>query len=178
VWRTQNQPSAVVGVSEGQDAIAELRVVQGSASAAAQQFFSTQGIQTGGVSNGTVHGFPAVAGEFAATVEGGTLRGIGSFIEYDGRTYRILTYTPADRYANYSSVFRAVHGSFDRVTDSRVLNVQPMRIRVERVSQNMTLTQYNQQNPSVVSIQELAVVNGMAANAQLTAGQMIKRVVR
>jgi predicted Zn-dependent protease len=177
-WNKQNQPSAVVGISTAEDALVELRLARGTAMAAAQEFFSQQGIQSSALQRGTVNGLPSVSAEFQATVENGTLRGIGTFIEHGGNTYRILTYTPSDRFAGYASTFRQVHGSFAQLTDPRALNVQPMRVKVERVQRAMTLSQFNQQYPSAISLEELAVINGVAANENLAAGSMVKRVVR
>jgi predicted Zn-dependent protease len=177
-WKTQNQAAAVVGVSQAQDAIAELRIARGSAAQAAQEFFSQQGIQAGSVTRGTVHGFPVSSATFTVNTESGSLSGIGSFVEYDGSTYRILTYTLADKAASYAQAMRSVHASFDRLTNAAALAVQPVRLRIERVQQAMTLEQFHQQFPSAIGIEELAVLNGVGATEMLRVGQTVKRVVR
>jgi hypothetical protein len=41
----------------------------------------------------------------------------------------------------------------------------------------MTLEQFNAQLPSTISLAELALINGLDDNAQLRAGQSIKRVI-
>lgn len=41
----------------------------------------------------------------------------------------------------------------------------------------MTLEQFNAQLPSTISLAELAMINGLDDNAQLRAGQSIKRVM-
>jgi predicted Zn-dependent protease len=177
-WTTQNQATAVIGLSPAQDAIAELRIAKGSAAQAAQEFFSQQGIQASAIARGTVHGFPVASASFTANTESGSLSGLGSFVEYDGATYRILTYTLADKAASYATAMRAVHASFDRVTNAAALAVQPMRLRTERVPRAMTLTEFHQQFPSAIGLAEVAVLNGVGATAALRAGQMVKRVVR
>ena len=178
-WQTQNQPSAVIAVSQNQDAIAELSIAQGSAAAAAQQFFGQQGLQSSAPTRGSLNGNTAVSAEFSATTESnGTVRGVGTFVEYGGSTYRVLSYTLADRYSQYLSAFQRVHGSFNRLTDQRALAIQPMRIKLERVPRAMTLTEFNQQYPSVIPINQLAIANGMAPATSLSSGQLVKRVVR
>jgi predicted Zn-dependent protease len=125
-----------------------------------------------------VNGLTAYYATFAATTESGSLRGQGSFIELDGRTFRVLTYTLADKFTGYAAAMAGVHTSFARLTDAAALNVQPARLRVERVPRDMTLAQFNTQFPSVVPIETLAVINGAAAGETLRAGQLVKRVVR
>jgi hypothetical protein len=41
----------------------------------------------------------------------------------------------------------------------------------------MTLRQFNSQFPSSIPLPELAIINGLAENAQLRASQQIKRVI-
>jgi hypothetical protein len=41
----------------------------------------------------------------------------------------------------------------------------------------MSLSQFNTQLPSSISLAELALINGVAESAQLLAGQSIKRVI-
>jgi predicted Zn-dependent protease len=177
-WRTQNQPDAVAGVSAAQDALMELRIAKGSASAASQEFFSQQGLTAGSVASSALHGNPMVRGEFAANTESGTLRGLASFVEYGGNTYRILTYTPTQKFSSYFNVFRSAHDSFNRLSDAAALNIQPKRVQVERVPRAMTLAQFNQQLPSEISLDLLAIINGVTSETALRAGQMVKRVVR
>ena len=65
-WKTRNASDAVTGMSAAQDALIEFRAAQGTASVAAQSFFSQQGLQAGAQSQGTIHGNRAVSGEFTA----------------------------------------------------------------------------------------------------------------
>src|SRR5262245_47941364 len=68
-WTTQNQRQAVVGVSAQQDAMQQLSLSdQATPEAAAQAFFSKQGIR-GSANRASVHGFAAAGGLFSATTE-------------------------------------------------------------------------------------------------------------
>jgi predicted Zn-dependent protease len=176
-WATQNQAAAVIGVSPAQDALAELQLAKGTAAQASQEFFAQQGMQASPARR-TLNGLVAYWAEFSATTESGQLRGQGTFVEYDGKTYRILTYTPAEKYSSYASAFQQVHASFERLTDARALAVQPKKLRMERLSRSMTLSAFNQAFPSLIPIEELAVINGVALNATLQSGQLVKRVVQ
>ena len=176
-WKTQNGSDAVIGVSATEDAIIELRGVAGSAAQAAQTFFGQQGLQAGSVIQNNVHGFPAMIGDFAAQTDQGVLRGIATFIEYGGGTYQIMGYTPTAKFTSYDAAFRRSLGSFDRLTDPNALAAQPMRLKVERAPRVMTLEQFNTQYPSSVSLDEVALINGIGKTAQLQSGQSVKRVL-
>ena len=41
----------------------------------------------------------------------------------------------------------------------------------------MTLTQFNQQNPSVIPIEQLALINAVTPTEMLAVGTQVKRVV-
>jgi predicted Zn-dependent protease len=177
-WKTQNTAQAVIGVSPQQDAVVQLTLAQGGdPAAAAQRFLAQQGVQPGQASRETINGLPAVASYFQAQTQQGVVEGWAAFLSYGGRTYQLLAYAPSQRFRGYDGVFRQVIGSFASVSDPRVLNVQPNRVAIVRLDQAMTLAQFNQRYPSVVSLAELAILNQVPdGNAQLPAGRMAKRV--
>ena len=176
-WKTHNGNDAVLGGSTAQDALIELRGAAGTAAQASQQFFAQQGLQAGSVSQGRIHGIPALTGDFSAQTDQGTLRGMATFLEYGGTTYQITAYTTSDRFNGYREAFLRSTGSFDRLTDPRALAAQPRRLRLERPSRAMTLGQFNTQYPSTVSLEEVALINGLAQTDQIRSGQTVKRVV-
>jgi predicted Zn-dependent protease len=176
-WKTQNASDAVTGGSSAQDALIELRGVPGTAAEASQKFFGQQGVQAGSVSQNDIHGFPALTGGFTAQTDQGALRGIATFIEYGGTTYQIIGFSTSAKFNSYGTIFQRSLDSFDRLTDPNVLAVQPMRLRLERAPRAMTLAQFNTQYPSSVSLDEVALINGIAASSQLRSGQTVKRVL-
>ena len=177
-WQGQNLTQAVVAMSQQQDAIIQLTLAQGgSPEAAARAFLGQQGIQAGQASAQTVNGIPAVASSFQAQTEQGVIQGLAAFFTYNGRTFQVLGYAPAQRFAAYADVFRSSLGTFAPVTDARILNVQPNTIDVVTLSQPMTLSQFAQRYPSTLPIAELALVNQVEdPNAQLAAGTQLKQV--
>ncbi len=177
-WTTQNAPDAVAGMSKAQDALIELRAAPGSAADASTNFFGQQGLQSGNTTQGTIHGNRSVSGEFTAqSDQGASVHGIATFIEYGGRTWQILAYSPADRFAAYSGIFQQSINSFDRLTDPVALAVQPLHVRLEKAPRAMSLLQFNAQLPSSISLAELALINGMDESTPLRAGQLVKRVI-
>ena len=137
-----------------------------------------QGIQAGRSTQTTLNGNPAAYAPFTAqSQDGGTLSGLVAFESYGGNTYQLLGLTNTS-YATYDRTFQGFVASFRRLTDPAVLSVKPNRIQIVRVRSSMTLAAFNQQNPSVVPIDELALINGMAdGNAVIAAGASVKRVV-
>jgi predicted Zn-dependent protease len=176
-WKTQNMTQSVVAASPQQDAIAELTIAQGSVDAAANTFFGKQGIQSSQVGRDNVNGLPAVSGYFRANTQQGVVEGLATFISYGGSTYQLVSYTTGGKLNSYDQLFRSVARSFGPLNDSQALNVQPNRIHVMRLSSPMSLTEFNRRNPSVVPIQELAIINQVTSvDATLPAGTSVKRV--
>jgi predicted Zn-dependent protease len=177
-WQGQNLTQAVVAVSPQQDGIIQLTLAKGnSPEAAARAFLSQQGIQAGQASQQTVNGVPAVASTFQAQTEQGVIQGLAAFFTYNGATYQVLGYAPAQRYAAYDAVFRQSLGSFRPVTDPNVLNVQPNKVNVVTLQQSMTLAEFNQRNPSTIPLAELAIMNQVEnPNTPIPAGTAVKQV--
>lgn len=177
-WATHNASDAVTAVSTARDAMIQLRGARGSATEAASEFFGQQGLQAGPLSRTTIHGNPAVSGEFTAeSDQGEALRGVATFIEYRGATWGITAFTAADRFASYGQAFQRALGSFTRLTDPVALAVQPMRLSVVRAPRAMSLQQFHGEFPSSIPLAELAMINGLDEGARLRAAQPIKRVI-
>jgi predicted Zn-dependent protease len=179
-WKTMNSPSAVLGASPNQDAQVQLSLGGKQAPAdALRAFLSQQGVTAGQTSQSSINGNPAARGAFTAqTQEGQQLAGLVAFVSYGGTTYQLMGLTTAQGWRNYSGSFESFTGSFRRLTDQAALNVKPNRISVARVAQPMTLTEFNRRYPSVIELDQLALINGLAdGGAELEPGDLVKRVV-
>jgi predicted Zn-dependent protease len=177
-FKTQNQRQAVVGVSEAQDALMALTLAAGaSPEEAARQFLSQQGIRAGRSGRDTVGGLPAYTAFFESTSEQGELRGQVSFVSYEGRIYRILGYTPAERFQRHQSAFDASIRSFRPLTDPRYLGVRPSRIALVSPNRSMALPEFARSYPSSVGPETIGLINGVAANQTFPRGVLAKKVV-
>ncbi len=177
-WQAQNLPQMVIGVSQNQDAAVQLTLAQGDIVTAAQQFLGQQGIRVGQTQQTQINGLPAVVATFEAQTEQGIVAGLVAFISHGGRTYRTLAYTTQQRFGAYGTAFQQFVGSFAPLTDQRILNIQPNRVRIVQLDQAMTLTEFNQRFPSVIPLTELALINQVtSATAVLPAGTAVKRVM-
>jgi len=179
-WRTLNQAQSVIGGSPQQDAQVQLTLAGQEAPAELlKKFMAQQGLQPGPSGPTTINGNPAAAGSFTAQQEDGSqLAGRVAYLSYGGITYQLMGIGTAAGWSTSDRLVQQFIGSFRRVTDPAVLNVKPNRISVARVGRATTLAAFNQQNPSVISIEELALINGLAnGNSALVAGTSVKRVV-
>ncbi|HEX6373317.1 MAG TPA: M48 family metalloprotease [Longimicrobium sp.] len=177
-WRTQNLPQAVNALAPQQDAVLQLTLAQGAgADDAARRFLSQQGLRAGQTSRQNVNGNPAVVSYFQAQAQQGVISGMVGFIEHGGRTFQVIAYTPAQLFSRYEPAFRRVIGSFANVSDPAVLNVRPNRVDVVRTTRQMTLAEFNRQNPSVIPLPELAILNQVEDGASILPAGQWKRVV-
>jgi predicted Zn-dependent protease len=177
-WRTQNLTQAVVAGSPDEDALMQLTLVPGTLKEAADAFFAQQGLTAGQVRSQQVNGLPAIAGAFEAQTEQTKLGGVATFVALDGRTYRILAYTPAAKRAAYDQTFRTSMNSFARLTNAAALARQPQRLAIVRIPRAMTVTEFNNAYPSTVPLEELVLINQLAGpQAVMPANFKAKRVV-
>jgi predicted Zn-dependent protease len=178
-WKTQNGADAVVAVSPNQDAMMQLSLAgKTPPQQAAQQFLSQQGVQAGNTSTASVNGLPAASGYFEAQTDQGAVRGLITFLSYNGNTFGILGYTPADKLTQYDQAFRQATASFGALRNQAALSVQPAKVELMKLQREMTLEQFNQQYPSSISIAELAIINEVESpSTAIPQGRTIKRVV-
>jgi predicted Zn-dependent protease len=178
-WQTANQTQAVLAGSPEQDAIIQLTVVPdaGTPNAAAQAFFTQEGI-TGSGGATSINGLSAVAGDFQATTQQGELAGGVVFVRHGNNVFQILGYAGSQNWSQRRNSVQTSLTSFARLTDSEALNVQPNRLDVVTTDRGMTLRAFATEYPSVVSVEELALINQMNVNDVLPAGTKVKRVVQ
>ena len=179
-WRTINQAQSVMGGSPKQDAQVQLSLAgQEAPSDLLKKFMAQQGLTPGQSGSTTINGLPAASGSFTAQQEDGLqLAGRVAYLSYGGTTYQLMGIGTAAGWPANDRAVQQFIGSFRRVTDPAVLNVKPNRVSVVKVGRATTLAEFNRQNPSVITIEELALINGLAdGNAALAAGTSVKRVV-
>ncbi|NEZ05020.1 M48 family metalloprotease [Wenzhouxiangella sp. XN201] len=178
-WQTQNLAQVVLAGSPDQDAVVQLTLAAGSPSEAAEEFFAQEGLASSNVDSRSINGLSAVSGRFQAQTANGELGGRAAFIAHENRVYRLLAYTPADKFSRYESAFQQTIGSFARLTDRRALAKQPERISIVRTPRAMTLDEFDAQYPSVIDMERLVLINQLSGpNVTIPAGTPVKRVVQ
>lgn len=176
-WKAQNQATAVVAVSSQRDAIVVLTLAgTDSPNQALSKFLNQQGVQSQGASSSSINGLTAASAVFTAQTQDGVLAGNVAFISHGGRTFRVMGYTPQQRYGSYRGVFAQSLGSFRRLTDAAALAVQPVRVHLVRLPRAMTIAQFHQAYPSTIPVEQVALINGVDASTTLPVGTLVKRV--
>lgn len=179
-WTSQNLSQMVTAVSAQKDAALELTLADAATpAAAASSFFAQEGISGGQTSPERINGQSAVMGSFQAqTQQGSTVQGLATFVAYGGQVYRILGYASATQFGTYEGAIRNSATSFAPLTDPQALAVQPNVLRIVTPDRGQTLATFNQRYPSVISLDELAIINQVAGgSASLSGGVPVKRVV-
>jgi predicted Zn-dependent protease len=176
-WKGINQKDSVAGQSPQQDAVVALRLAtQSSARAAAEQFFTQQGVTAGEPWTRQVGGFPTVSYAFRAQSDQTAIRGLGAWVEYQGRVYQILGFSTEARWPAYERPVAASINSFGRETDPALLNVRPFRLSLVQLKRQETLDALLRDYPSTVSPQIVALINDLQGAAAVPAGESFKRV--
>jgi len=169
----------VAAQSATKDAIMMLTLEDDATSvqAAATTFSTQEGLQSGAVTQRTVNGLASASVGFQATLQDGTLAGEAYFIEYDQRIFRILGYSTAEAWSGYQPAFRSSAQSFNRLTEQRALNVQPLTLTIITTDRDMTLAQFSTRYPSEIAVEQLALLNRRSSGETIPAGTRLKRVV-
>ncbi len=177
-WQTQNQAQGVVGISKEQDAIIQITLASGtSSSEAASRFFAQQDLTVSGTQSGNLNGISASWGQFSAQTTQGALRGVAFFYSYLGNVYQILGYGVAETWSTHeSAVLRSVR-SLAKLTDQKILAVQPWRLKIVTLTEPMTIADFAKKHPSPVSLENLMLINRCDANTRFIKGNRLKTVV-
>jgi predicted Zn-dependent protease len=174
-FRTQNQKQAVGAISPNEDAVVVVSLTgRGSPEAAAREFFAQQGVQMGREWRGGPRGLDAVGHEFAAVSGQTPIRGLATFVEHDGRVYQLLGYTTSSGWSRYDNVLADSLASFERLTDRRLLGVQPLRLKIVPASPLTSADDLARRAP--VDRTTLLLINGAGVESTATSG-FVKTVV-
>jgi len=178
-WQTSNQKTSVAAVSPQRDAVVVLTLArQSSVYEASEKLFSQSGIERGSEARLQLGDRPAVAYELYARTQQGDLQGIVAFVEHDGRVIRLLGYGPSDHFRDREREVVRTLESFARVSDRRILEVEPRRLDIVELPRAMTLEEMAERYPSTVDLDTLAVINGLdSPRTRLEDGRVVKRVV-
>jgi predicted Zn-dependent protease len=180
-WQVINQRSLVAVVNRDQDAVSIMTLDGKStgAEASVNEFLNQEGITTVGKSNTTSSGLAAYHAEATGQTEDGThLKFYLYAIEYGGSIYRFLNYTTVEKYGIYSSSFSEITGGFRELTDSGILNIQPVRLQAVKTSRSGTFQSFLPTNlesfSMTISPEDVAIMNQVELDEQISAGTWLK----
>lgn len=177
-WRLQNDRNQVVTYTEAQDGV-QIMNIDSEATSARQtvdKVLNSEGVTTTDRTDLRINGLVAHRATADATdQQGNPLKIVLHGIEYDGRVYRIISYTTAARYQTYLPAFIAQAESFNTLTDPARLNVQPSKIRIVTADRNAPFRNFLPSNlPMGMDAEDLAIINQVELDTQIQRGQKIK----
>ncbi len=157
----------VLGLAEGENALR-----------AAEEFARGESVRGERPRTGRINGLQAAWTRFeVATGDNAEdLAGRALFVQHGGKVYRIVGYTPRSRWSGYTQTIEASMQTFAKETDSRVLNVQPARVRLVRVEAPTTLSELYQRSGSSLSLDKIALLNDLQPDSRLSKGDLVKLV--
>lgn len=181
-WRVINQPSQVAMISPENDAAMIFRLDSESSTAreSVQKFLSNNEIETEDQESvATETGIPAYQANFTVSDESDQL-GVNVYaLEYGGRIFRFLNYTELSRFEGYISDFRSTTTGFDRLTDERILNIKPVRLRIVQADRNRPFRDFlPNQLPMNITVDDLAIINQVYPDDVVEAGRYLKLPVQ
>jgi predicted Zn-dependent protease len=180
-WQVINQRSLVAVVNKEQNAVSIMTLDNKSAGAEASvnEFLNQDGITTTARSSADSRGLRAFQAEATGQTEDGTrLKFYLYSVEYDGMIYRFINYTALDNYGTFGPRFKEITGGFSELTDSGILNVQPVRLQIVKTTRSGTFRSFLPSNLEsliiTVSAEDLAIMNQVGLDDQIESGTWIK----
>jgi predicted Zn-dependent protease len=179
-WQTRNTPRAAVAHTQDKQA-ALLVIVAGKGDdpvRVARDAEKEAGVRL--LERATVleiNGLRAVRSVVAADGERGPTTLDFTWIAHGGVVYRIVGVSPTRRYGAYRPLFDQSVSSFRAMTPADTAQIRENRLRVATAQAGERPTDVARRVGSVWSADEIAVANGLAADARLAAGQLIKVTV-
>jgi len=107
-----------------------------------------------------------------------SLKVLSYFIQMDGSVYNFHGFTSKNLYGQYNVTFFETMNRFQRLTDVSKMNVRPKRLTLKTTAKSGSLRtlliQYKVQNSE---LENMAILNGMHLDDQVSTGTLIKIVL-
>ena len=176
-WQVINQPTQVAVVNEDQDAVSIMQIDSKSSNPkasviefAGQEGFTIESQET--VQNNGLDGFQAVA---SATTDDGTQYQFYVYaVTYGNNIYRFVSYSLADKFANYRPDFVETSNSFASLTDREILNIEPVRLQTIRADRSAQFSSFTGDLPMDIKAEDVAIINQIGMDDNVESGNWIK----
>ena len=175
-WQVNNGASAVqIGEPNGRAALQFTFAQQQTVDDAASAFAAQQGVQIAEQQRVSL-GSRAIRLVGSGNTQQGALGFAVYFIEYGGRIYQFSGLAPAATFATYQSTLESAIRSFDRLTDARYINREPIRIDIVQAPRTASFRTFLSGRPTPYGFGEerLAILNQIELNEEVRAGTVLK----
>ena len=82
----------------------------------------------------------------------------------------MIGYTKQGGLSDYGNTFLDSMGSFGELSDSSALGVKPARLKIVKVDQPMTVSEFNSRYPSSIKVEQVALINGLEPDGKIQPG--------
>lgn len=177
-WAVYNEASMVAFVSEKQDAVIIFHADSKSATPvnSVSSFLEQQGItplEQGLVQNNTFSAYQAIA--LRQEQNSNTIKLFVYALVYNNRVYRFIDYTSESKFESFKPVFARAGNRFLSLSDNKILNIQPIRIKILPVKKSEKLSKLlPNQLPKNVTPEDIAIMNQAKLDDLLPKGSYIK----
>ena len=176
-YHVVNQPTQVGMVEPNENAILIFSIADDATSArdGADKLAAEEGIEAVESGAATVSGNPAHYVLADAQTDNGEVRLLSYYIEYGGRVFTFLGFANKASFSTYRTVLERSMRGFDRVTEQRILNVQPAHLRIVTTNRSGAFRSFLPKNmPEQFTPESLAILNQVELDTQIERGQKIK----
>jgi predicted Zn-dependent protease len=173
-WKTANMRQAVVAQQPDGEAVVTLTLASQKDAASAARALADQGATPVREWRDRIGGERAVSYYWRADLQGTPAAGLAAFVEHGGGVFRMLAYTTEASFDRYRDDLERALESFDRLEDRRVLAVQPMRVRLERLDRSMTIDRVAREYDVPIAVEDLALLNNVDPGTELRSGDWVK----
>jgi|TARA_R100001591_G_scaffold34355_1_gene45827 predicted Zn-dependent protease len=173
-----NQPSAVILVNENQDAVVQFSIDNESSTPeeSVKAFLNQEGVNTLEQNATQPNGLTGYEAEASLQQEDGTSLTIDiTALSYNGNIYNFLGYTTSDQFGAYQSEFNSVPNGFERLVDSSILNIQPVRLELIKTTRSGSFSSFLPSNlPLNIEPIDVAIINQVQLEENIPSGSWIK----
>lgn len=175
-WQTLNTRQRVAALSPEQNALVDLTLAQGDdPRSAAERFYSQEGIQAKSGYRSLSRGFRGVSRTFGVNNQQGqeVIEGLSNFVQDGERVYQLLGYGKADdRAVDWRAMERSV-GTMRRLTNRKILGVQPRRLDNVRIRRDMKVEDLAS-IAGDMSMEELVLINRLDPGQVVPSGTVLR----
>ena len=177
-WILQNTRSMVRMTSKKKDAAIMFSLSSaGSSEQAARDFVQKNGARVMASDRKTVNGLNSFRMVSKIRTNQGILEIMSCYVQKGGKVYEFHGLAPESVFRSYKQAFQHTMGGFRLLTDRRMLNRKPDRIRVVRVRKTGTVRgALKALGVSEDKLGKIAVMNGKSLDEAINAGTLVKIV--
>jgi predicted Zn-dependent protease len=180
-WTVQNGKQAVAAQEPEGGALMQLSVQERGSDprTAAEKFLqaNAQGVEVQEQGTFTGAGAPAYRVKARVALQQGTAGAELFWLAQRGTVYRLVCLTSEARLADLAAQFSRTAKSFRTLTGEERDGIRERRLHVVRAAGGETLAALGERSGNVWRIEQVALANGVDANARLAAGRNVKLAI-